>query len=85
MTMLQEIAILTELEMDIINFGEIKKENEQEPFECESDFERLESYHFFELQDKYSYGWYIAEQLLKEQIKSIEKFKLYIIDNYKED
>lgn len=47
MTMLQEIAILTKLEMDIINFGEIKKENEQELLECESDFERLESYHFF--------------------------------------
>lgn len=83
MTKLQEIANLTSLEMDIIQFGKIEK-NEEEPFENKLGNERLNEFHFYDLQDKYTYGWYIAEETLEEQIKSIEKFKLYIMDNYKE-
>lgn len=82
MTKLQEIANLTALEMMIIQFGKIRK-NSHEPFI--SDDKRLEKFHFYDLQEKYKYGWYIAEETLEEQIKSIEKFKLYVMDNYKED
>lgn len=85
MTKLQEIANLTALEMDIIQFGKIEKRVEHEPFESAFDFERLKRFHFDELQDKYNYGWYIAEESLEEQIKSIEKFKLYIMEKYYEE
>lgn len=85
MTKLQEIANLTMLEMMIIQFGKIEKETIDEPFARSLDDEILKRYYFYDLQDKYAYGWYIAEQTLEEQIKSIEKFKLYIMDNYKED
>lgn len=85
MTKLQEIANLTTLEMAIIQFGKIEKETIDEPFARKLDDEILNKYRFYELQDKYTYGWYIAEETLEEQIKSIEKFKLYIMDNYKED
>lgn len=38
-----------------------------------------------ELQDKYSYGWYIQDENWEAQIKSICEFKVYILENYKED
>ena len=85
MTKLQEIANLTALELDLIQFGKIEKRVEHEPFETIYDSERLKRFHFDELQEKYLYGWYIAEQTLEEQIKSIDEFKLYILENYKED
>lgn len=85
MTKLQEILNLTMLEADIIQFGKIEKRNDLEPFECERDEKRLEKYRFYELQDKYGYGWYIAEDSLDDQIKQIELFKIYIMENYKED
>lgn len=85
MTMLQEIMNLTMLEADIIQFGKIESDKENFPFETKHDRERLEKFKFFRLQDKYNYGWYIAEDSLENQIKEIEKFKLYIMDNYKED
>lgn len=84
MTKLQEIENLTLLEMNIIQFGKIEKDKKEEPFESKFDNKRLNNFHFYELQEKYTYGWYIAEETLEEQIKSIEKFKLYIMDNYKE-
>lgn len=37
-----------------------------------------------ELQDKYTYGWYIAEQYKDEQLDAITKFMSYIEDNYYE-
>lgn len=80
MTKLQEIMNLTMLEENIIQFGKIEKENELEPFESKFDRKRLENFRFFQLQDKYNYGWYIAEETLEEQIKSIERFKIYILE-----
>lgn len=85
MTKLQEIANLTTLELMIIQFGKIEKETIDKPFARKLDDELLNRYYFYDLQDKYTYGWYIAEETLEEQIKSIEKFKLYIMDNYMED
>lgn len=85
MTKYQEILNLTMLEADIIQFGKIEKENDSEPFECERDKKRLEKYRFYELEEKYSYGWYIAEDSLDSQIKQIELFKVYIMENYKEE
>lgn len=82
MTKLQEIANLTALELDLIQFGKVEK---GVPFETIFDSERLMRFRFYELQDKYTYGWHITEKKLEEQLKSIEKFKLYILDNYKED
>lgn len=84
MTKLQEIANLTALEMDIIQFGKIEKRVSSDPFPSLFNENRLDRFHFNELQDKYTYGWYIAEDSLEDQIKEIEKFKLYIMDNYKE-
>lgn len=85
MTKYQEILNLTMLEADIIQFGKIEKRNDSEPFESDYDKKRLERYRFHELQNKYTYGWYIAEDSLDEQIKQIELFKVYIMENYKED
>lgn len=85
MTKLQEIMNLTMLEADIIQFGKIEPDKENFPFESKHDRERLKRFNFFRLQYKYTYGWYIAKDSLEDQIKEIEKFKLYIMDNYKED
>lgn len=85
MTKLQEIMNLTALEMDIIQFGKIELKNHDEYFESEFDNKRLEKFHFSDLQNKYSYGWYIAKDSLEDQIKEIERFKLFILSHYKED
>lgn len=86
MTKLQEIMNLTMLEADIIQFGKI--ENDEDEF-CPSttrhDTERLSKFNFFKLQNKYSYGWNISDDSLEDQIKEIERFKLFILRNYKED
>ena len=89
MTKFEEIKNLALLKSDIITNGKI--EQREDPFdvdscfESEKDAERLDKYHFFELQDKYTYGWYIAPETLEEQIFSISKFEQYILDHYKED
>lgn len=88
MKLLEEIYSLTKLEEDILLHGKINKEepnNERNPFEDKDGRQRLKMYHFYELQDKYTYGWYIAEESQIEQVRSIGTFKKYIIDNYKED
>ena len=85
MTKYQEILNLTMLEADIIMFGKIEKRNDNEPFPCKRDNKRLKKYRFDELQDKYKYGWYIAETDLDVQIRDIEIFKQYIMENYEED
>ena len=86
MTKLQEIMNLTMLETDIIQFGKIENnEDEFYPSTTRHDTERLSKFNFFKLQNKYNYGWYIADDSLEDQIKEIEKFKLYIMENYKED
>ena len=85
MTKLQEIMNLTMLEADIIQFGKIESdEDEYCPTISRHDTERLKRFNFYKLQDKYSYGWYIGYSL-EDQIKEIEKFKLFILRNYKED
>jgi hypothetical protein len=33
-----------------------------------------------EVMQDYTYGWYIYEESLPEQLKSINKFKIYILD-----
>lgn len=53
---------------------------------CELEFSILNSRKIdleclYDLQDKYTYGWYIAEQTMDEQIKSINDFKKYIIEH----
>lgn len=86
MTKLQEIMNLTMLEADIIQFGKIENnEDEFFPSPTRHDIERLTRFNFFKLQNKYSYGWYISNDSLENQIKEIEMFKLFILRNYKED
>lgn len=86
MTMLQEIMNLTMLEADIIQFGKIEDNGDEFcPSVTKHDSERLSRFNFFKLQNKYKYGWNIEKDSLEDQIKEIEKFKLYIMKNYKED
>ena len=86
MTKLQEIMNLTMLEADIIQFGKIENDGDEYfPSPTRHDRERLRRFNFYRLQDKYGYGWYIEKDSLEDQIKEIEKFKIYIIENYKED
>ena len=35
------------------------------------------------IMDNYTYGWYILEENLFDQLKSINKFKVYILDQFK--
>lgn len=90
MTKLQEIMNLTKLEESIIMFGKIEKVSDVDPlpddhyFPCKRDEERLNKYRFYELQEKYKYGWYIAEESLEDQIRSIERFKLFIMNRDEE-
>ena len=86
MTKLQEIMNLTMLEADIIQFGKIENdEDEICPSPTRHDAERLKRFNFYKLQNKYSYGWNISDDSLEDQIKEIERFKLFILRNYKED
>lgn len=89
MTKFEEIKNLALLKADIITNGKIKQREDpfdvDSCFESEKDAKRLDKYHFFELQDKYTYGWYIALETLEEQIFSISKFEQYILEHYKED
>lgn len=84
MTQLQELLTLTQLELDIILHGKIEKNVENEPWEDAKSRDRLVKFRFYELQDKYTYGWYIAELDIIGQLRSINVFKDYILHNYKE-
>lgn len=76
-TKLEELCVLNELENSILSCGKIElAEDGISP--AEKDRDRLVG--LYELQDKYSYGWYIAQQSLSDQLKSINKFKEYIIN-----
>ncbi len=77
-TKIEELKVLCELELSILNDGKIDPDPDGY-FESKKDRERLID--FTELQEKYSYGWYIARQSIEEQIKSINEFKDYIIFN----
>jgi len=35
------------------------------------------------IMDHYTYGWYVLEENIFEQLKSINKFKVYILNNIK--
>ena len=85
MNKLNEILLLNRLEENILLVGKIDEDLCYKKFPTEGDSKRLNVFRFYDLQSKYSYGWYIAEQSLEEQLASIEKFKLYILENYKED
>lgn len=76
-----ELMILCQLEQSILCLGKIMPDNDGF-FTSEEDWPRTRK--FENLQEKYTYGWYIAEQSLEDQIKSLNEFKKYIID-FKED
>ena len=73
----KELLELCKLEQSILSDGKINPDKDGY-FPCEADSERVSV--LYKLQEKYSYGWYIAEESLEDQIKSINKFKAYIID-----
>ena len=78
-----DIKVLTELKLDIIKNGKIRQTETmccgfREPFECEEDISRVKGLH--SVMDKYTYGWYIAEETLEEQLQSITKFEQYILN-----
>ena len=74
----KELLDLCKLEQSILIDGKINPDVEG-CFPCLEDEERLTE--LIKLQDKYTYGWYIARECLEEQIKSINKFKAYIIEH----
>lgn len=79
-TKIEEIKVLCELEQSILNDGKIVPD-ESGFFESEKDKERVTG--LSKLQDKYTYGWYIAKETMEEQIKSINDFKKYIMEHEK--
>ena len=70
MTQLEELLMLTKIEEYIILNGKIETEN---------DFILKDNY-FYDLQDKYNYGWDIVKDDTIGQISMINKFKEYIIE-----
>lgn len=74
----KELLELCKLEQSILTAGKINSD-EEGYFPCPEDEERLTE--LIKLQDKYTYGWYIARECLEDQIKSINKFKAYIIEH----
>lgn len=76
-TKIEELKVLCELELSILNNGKIEAD-ESGFFESLKDKDRIRG--LIELQEKYTYGWYIAEQTVEEQIKSINDFKKHIIE-----
>ena len=74
----KELLELCKLEQSILIAGKINSD-EEGYFPCPEDEERLTE--LIKLQDKYTYGWYIARECLEDQIKSINKFKAYIIEH----
>lgn len=77
-TKIEELKVLCELELSILNDGKIQAD-ESGFFESEKDRDRVRG--LGDLQEKYTYGWYIAEQTIEEQINSINVFKKYIIEH----
>lgn len=77
-TKIEELKVLCELELSILNDGKIEAD-ESGFFESLKDRDRIRG--LAELQEKYTYGWYIAEQTVEEQIKSINDFKKHIIEH----
>lgn len=75
---IEEIKVLCELELSILNDGKVVAD-ESGFFESLKDRDRVRG--LGELQEKYAYGWYIAEQTVEEQIKSINDFKKYILEH----
>lgn len=73
----QDLLTLCKLERSILLTGPIRADDNG--FDSEEDQIRLKE--FYELQKKYSYGWYISQDSLDGQIKAINDFKKYIIDN----
>lgn len=76
-----EISQLLLLQQSILKDGEIKPD-ESGFFTSKDDKGRTRSLEV--LQDKYTYGWYIAEQSKDEQIKALSDFIKYVVDNYYE-
>lgn len=77
-TKIKELKTLCELELSILNNGKIEPD-ERGYFESDKDIDRVRS--LGSLQEKYTFGWYIATQTMEEQIKSINDFKKYIIEH----
>ena len=82
----QEILCLIDVQRDLIMNGKIKKtENSKDPFECMEDADRLRKLKFYDLSNKYAYGWYIAEtETLEGQLAQIWDFIKFIMNNYHE-
>lgn len=80
---LMDIKILAELKLDIIKNGKIRQmpndfDGFEYPFPCKEDEHRIKGLE--SVMDKYTYGWYIATETLEEQLQSITKFELYILN-----
>ena len=72
-----DLMVLCELEQSILCLGKITPDDEGF-FTSEIDRPRVRK--FENLQEKYTYGWYIAEQTIEDQILFINEFKKFIID-----
>lgn len=79
-----EIKQLTELEMDIMKNGKIQASEEDGLEFFVSRQDRFRVRHLDKLMGKYTYGWYIAEESLENQLASIAKFKIHILSLEKE-
>lgn len=75
----KDMLDLLRLQQDILENGPITKEKENQPFESKADKERLFKFNFFDIQDRYRYGWYIAEESKAQQLASINKAITHII------
>ena len=60
-----DLMVLCELEQSILCLGKIMPD-EEGFFTSEIDYPRVRK--FENLQEKYTYGWYIAEQNIEEQL-----------------
>ena len=74
----KDLIELCKLELSILTDGKIIP-NKSGIFPSIMEQERV--HELGKLQEKYNYGWYIAEQSMEDQIKSINEFKKYIIEN----
>lgn len=74
----RELLELCKLEQSILTGGKINPDKEG-LFPSEEDNKRVSE--LGKLQEKYTYGWYIARECLEDQIKSINRFKAYIIEH----
>jgi len=81
---LKDLEILAKLKLDIIQNGKIRQEDINDPdgieypYPCKQDQDRVKALE--SIQEKYTYGWYIATETLEEQLSSITKFEQYILD-----